>query len=100
MADAYPIVPLSFVDGLEDLNNALEVYNQLVVAWVNQTMREGPSGDPGTFAAGLSLLLKPVLEGYRDIQAQCQSASDAGLVSIATLDPDVAPQADSDSRNA
>ncbi|WP_039026567.1 hypothetical protein [Pseudomonas aeruginosa] len=96
MADAYPIVPLSFIDGLHDLNTALEVYNQLVQSWVQRALDGDLQGDPQTFLAGLDFMFKPILQGYQGIHDQCAMCRDMGMVGIATLDPGVAPGADRD----
>lgn len=96
MADAYPIVPLSFIDGLHDLNTALEVYNHLVQSWVQRALDGDLQGDPQTFLAGLDFMFKLILEGYQGIHDQCAMARDMGMVGIASLDPDSAPQASAD----
>lgn len=96
MADAYPIVPLSFIDGLHDLNIALEVYNQLVQSWVQRALDGDLQGDPQTFLAGLDFMFKPILEGYQGIHDQCAMARDMGMVGIVSLDPSCAPQAGHD----
>ena len=41
MAKPYPILPLSVLDDLADLNGALDAYQQLMTAWIQQTMTEG-----------------------------------------------------------
>ena len=41
MAKPYPILPLSVLDELSDLNGALDAYQQLMTAWIQQTMTEG-----------------------------------------------------------
>lgn len=63
MAKPYPILPLSVLDDLADLNGALDAYQQLMTAWIQQTMTEGPSGDRQLFAAGCQYLLRPSWRG-------------------------------------
>lgn len=41
MANPYPILPLNVLDDLADLNGALDAYQQLMTAWIQQTMTEG-----------------------------------------------------------
>lgn len=86
MTKPYPIVPLSFVDGLNDLNNALQVYNQLVAAWAQQSLNGDLQGDPARFTAGLDFLFRPILEGYQSIEDQCTRALKMGMVGVAVLD--------------
>ena len=85
MAKPYPIRPLSVLDELNDLNGALDAYQQLMTAWIQQTMTEGPSGDRQLFAAGCQYLLRPILEGYQSIQSQAKSFQDMGVVGVCTL---------------
>ena len=85
MAKPYPILPLSVLDELNDLNGALDAYQQLMTAWIQQTMTEGPSGDRQLFAAGCQYLLRPILEGYQSIQSQAKSFQDMGVVGVCTL---------------
>ena len=88
MAKPYPILPLSVLDDLADLNGALDAYQQLMTAWIQQTMTEGPAGDRQLFAAGCQYLLRPILEGYQGIESQAKAFHDMGVVGISTLDPD------------
>lgn len=91
MAKPYPILPLSVLDDLADLNGALDAYQQLMTAWIQQTMTEGPAGDRQLFAAGCQYLLRPILEGYQGIESQAKASHDMGVVGIATLDPGHSP---------
>lgn len=74
MANQYSTVPLAWVDGLQQLNRALEVYQRLVVAWASRLGEDGVPGDVSGFVAGLDLIFEPILDGYRDIQSQVDSA--------------------------
>lgn len=85
MAKPYPILPLSVLDELNDLNGALDAYQQLMTAWIQQTMTEGPSGDRQLFAAGCQHLLRPILEGYQSIESQAKAFQDMGVVGVCTL---------------
>lgn len=78
MTHSYPTVPLAWLDGLHDLNTSLEVYHQMMSAWAQQALNGDVAGDPRTFIAGLDLMFKPILDGYRDIHSQIQSAKDLG----------------------
>ncbi|WP_043156884.1 hypothetical protein [Pseudomonas aeruginosa] len=93
MADAYPIVPVSFIDGLNDLNCSLEAYHTLMLAWVRVHMEDTSTGRVSAFVNGLEEMFRPILEGYQGIESMCTAARDMGMVGTATLDPDVAPQA-------
>jgi len=79
MTDTYPIVPLAWLDGLHDLNATLEAYHHVVSAWTQQALQGDLAGDPATFVAGLDLLFKPILDGYKDIHSQIEQAKDLGL---------------------
>ena len=85
MAKPYPILPLSVLDELNDLNGALYAYQQLMTAWIQQTMTEGPSGDRQLFAAGCQYLLRPILEGYQSIESQAKAFQEMGVVGRCTL---------------
>lgn len=86
MAKPYPILPASILDELNDLNGALGAYDQLMTAWLNQTLTDGPAGDPKSFAAGCQFLLRPILEGFQDIERQASSFREMGLVGVCTID--------------
>lgn len=86
MAKPYPILPLSVLDDLNALNGALSAYDELMTAWLNQTMRDGPSGDRAHFAAGCQFLLKPVIEGFQAIEEQAGSFRELGFVGVGSLD--------------
>lgn len=81
MTDSYPIVPLSWVDGLHDLNSSLAAYQELLTAWTQHVLTYGPSGDPATFVSGLNLIFQPILDGYKDIHSQVNQAKKLGLTS-------------------
>lgn len=85
MAKPYPILPLSVLDDLNDLNVALDAYQQLMTAWIEQTLREGPTGDRNSFAAGCQYLLRPILEGYQSIESQAKAFHEMGVVGFCTL---------------
>lgn len=85
MAKQYPILPASVLDELNNLNGALAAYDALMTAWLNQAFSEGPNGDPKHFAAGCQFLLRPILEGFQDIESQASSFRDMGLVGFCTL---------------
>ncbi|MNZ50446.1 hypothetical protein D3C78_682340 [compost metagenome] len=87
MAKPYPILPLSVLDELHDLNGALDAYQELMTAWIQQTMTEGPSGDRQLFAAGCQFLLRPILEGYQDIERQAKAFESMGFVGVGYIDP-------------
>lgn len=79
MTNAYPIVPLAWVDGLHELNSSLEAYQELLVAWTQHALVHGPSGDPATFVSGLNFMFQPILDGYKDIYSQINQAETLGL---------------------
>lgn len=89
MTTQYPIVPLSWLDGLSDLNGALEAYQRVLTAWIESSLREGPHADPRTFVRGLEVMFTPILEGYQDIHSQIEKAREMRLVGIASIaDPE------------
>lgn len=85
MTTQYPIVPLSWLDGLNDLNGALEAYQRVLTAWIESSLREGPHADPRTFVRGLEVMFTPILEGYQDIHSQIDKAREMRLVGIASI---------------
>lgn len=85
MAKPYPILPASVLDELNDLNGALGAYDVLMTAWINQTLTEGPAGDPKHFAAGCQFLLRPILEGFQAIESQATAFREMGVVGVCTL---------------
>lgn len=85
MAKPYPIVPASILDELNDLNGALGAYDQLMTAWINQTLADGPAGDRKHFAAGCQFLLRPILEGFQSIESQVSAFREMGVVGVCTL---------------
>lgn len=92
MAKPYPILPLSVLDDLHDLNGALDAYQQLMTAWIQQTMTEGPSGDRQLFASGCEYLLRPILEGYQSIESQARAFESMGVVCICQFADDTPDQ--------
>lgn len=86
MAKPYPILPLSVLYELHDLNGALDAYQQLMTAWIQQTMNEGPAGDRQLFAAGCQYLLRPILEGYQSIESQAKAFESMGVVGFCTIE--------------
>lgn len=85
MAKPYPILPLSVLDDLSNLNGALSAYDELMTAWLNQTMRDGPAGDKVHFPAGVQFLLRPVIEGFQSIESQVAMFREIGVVCLCTL---------------
>lgn len=90
MAKPYPILPLSVLDDLHDLNGALDAYQELMTAWIQQTMTEGPSGDRQLFAAGCAYLLRPILDGYQSIESQARAFESMGFVGVGEVDQEQA----------
>jgi hypothetical protein len=80
MAKPYPILPASVLDELNDLNGALGAYDALMTAWINQTLTDGPAGDPKYFAAGCQFLLRPIIEGFQSIESQASAFREMGVV--------------------
>lgn len=85
MAKPYPILPMSVLDELNHLNGALDAYQCLMTAWIEQAMRDGPSGDRKHFAAGCQYLLRPILEGYQSIESSASAFHEMGVVGFCTL---------------
>ena len=79
MANTYSILPLSVLDELSHLNGALSAFDELMVAWIEKSMRDGPSGDRQHFASGVQNLLRPIIEGYQQIEAEATSLMQSGL---------------------
>lgn len=86
MAKPYPIVPLSFVDGLNHLNDSLLTYHMAVEGLLRRFATEGAPYKYENVIAGLDNLFMPVLEGYQDIQSQCEMGLKMGMRGIVTLD--------------
>lgn len=80
MAKPYPTLPLSVTDELNNLNGALAAYDRLMTAYLEQ-------GDtnPKDFAAGVSHLLRPVIEGYQEIADQVEMFRKMGTVSVLSI---------------
>lgn len=87
MANTYPILPLSVVEGLSELNGALSAFDSLMTAWLVQAMQDGPAGDRVNFPSGVQFLLRPVIEGLQAIEDQVSSFRELGLVG-SILPPD------------
>lgn len=85
MAKPYPILPLSVLDELADLNGALSAFDELMTAWLNQTMRDGPAGHKDHFPAGVQFLLRPVIEGFQGIESQAVAYRKMGVVGTCVL---------------
>jgi len=74
MAKTYCTLPLSITDELSNLNGALSAFDELMTAWLSQTMSDGPIGDPVSFPDGVQFLLRPVIEGYRRVHEAAAAA--------------------------
>lgn len=84
MAKPYPTLPMSVTDELNSLNAALAAYDELMTAW----LQVGDSAPEG-FASGVSLLLRPVLEGYQAIGDQVEMFRKLCTVSVLSIpDPE------------
>lgn len=89
MTTPYPIVPLEWLDDLDNLNGALDTYQRLVVTWIDAIDTNGTPTDIGPFVAGLDLMFKPILEGFRNVQSQIEQAREMRLVGVASIaDPE------------
>lgn len=73
MANTYSTLPLSAIDELSHLNGALSAFDELMTAWLSQTMADGPVCDVGSFPAGVQFLLRPVIEGYQRIEESAKA---------------------------
>jgi hypothetical protein len=51
-----------------------------MTAWINQTLTDGPAGDPKYFAAGCQFLLRPIIEGFQSIESQASAFREMGVV--------------------
>lgn len=60
-------LPLEVLDELHNLNGALAAFDELMAAWLAQTMTEGAFGDPRNFPCGVQYLLRPLIEGYKRV---------------------------------
>jgi hypothetical protein len=74
MANAYSTVPLRWIDELHTLNAALEAHHEIMNAWVQQALNGEIQGDKRTFVTGINLMFQPILDGYREIESQIESA--------------------------
>lgn len=96
MAKPYPILPASVLDELHSLNCSLQAYQYLVHTAIHRFCAHDTPVDHESFLLGLQELFTPIIEGYQAIESQATAFREAGLVGIATLDPDSAPQAGTD----
>lgn len=88
MAKPYPIVPLDWLDGLNDLNRQLLAYERSVQALFRAFQQDGSPYDLDQVLCGLHDLVQPVIEGYRSMAEQCQVARDLGMVGVPQLADD------------
>ncbi|WP_435639918.1 hypothetical protein [Pseudomonas aeruginosa] len=86
MAKPYPIVPLSWLDGFNDLNNQLVAYEMAVQALFRQFDAHGSSYELETVLSGLHDLVQPVIEGYQSMADQCKVARDLGIFGLASIE--------------
>ncbi|RWY41648.1 hypothetical protein [Pseudomonas aeruginosa] len=88
MATPYPIVPLSWLDGFNDLNRQLLAYERSVQALFRAFQQDGSPYDLDQVLCGLHDLVLPMIEGYQLMADQCQVARDLGMVGVAQLADD------------
>ncbi|KHF51496.1 hypothetical protein SI88_20120 [Acinetobacter baumannii] len=88
MAKPYPIVPLDWLDGFNDLNRQLLAYERSVQALFRAFQQDGSPYDLDEVLCGLHDLVRPVIEGYRSIADQCRTAESLGMVGVAQLADD------------
>ncbi|WP_044061179.1 hypothetical protein [Pseudomonas aeruginosa] len=86
MAKPYPIVPLSWLDGFNDLNNQLVAYEMAVQALFRQFDAHGSLYELETVLSGLHDLVQPVIKGYQSMADQCKVARDLGMVGLASIE--------------
>ncbi|HBO7092772.1 TPA: hypothetical protein L4847_007141 [Pseudomonas aeruginosa] len=86
MAKPYPIVPLSWLDGFNDLNNQLVAYEMAVQALFRQFDAHGSPYELETVLSGLHDLVQSVIEGYQSMADQCKVARDMGMVGLASIE--------------
>ncbi|HCF0980485.1 TPA: hypothetical protein NH757_006502 [Pseudomonas aeruginosa] len=88
MAKPYPIVPLSWLDGLNDLNDQLVAYELAVLALFRMFAEDGSPYELETVLSGLHDLVQPVIEGYQAIAEQCRTAESMGMDGVPQLADD------------
>lgn len=86
MAKPYPIVPVSVLDELHDLNCSLMAYQYAVEAILRRAAQDGMPYAVDTLVSGLDNMAKPILEGYQSIHSQFEAFRKMGVVGICTLD--------------
>ncbi|MDU0798836.1 hypothetical protein Q8X25_33775 [Pseudomonas aeruginosa] len=86
MAKPYPIVPVSVLDELHDLNCSLMAYQYAVEAILRRAAQDGMPYAVDTLVSGLDNMAKPILEGYQSIHSQVEAFRKMGVVGICTLD--------------
>lgn len=84
MANSYTTLPFSALDDLSSLNGALSAFDELLTAWLVQTMRDGPAGDREHFPTGVRDLLRPVIEGFQRIEAEAAGGTRLGESDLPT----------------
>ncbi|MEX5392931.1 hypothetical protein WCE19_24145, partial [Enterobacter cloacae] len=82
------IVSLSWLDGLNDLNDQLVAYELAVRALFRMFAEDGSPYELETVLSGLHDLVQPVIEGYQAIAEQCRTAESLGMVGVAQLADD------------
>ncbi|MCX2521690.1 hypothetical protein OQ484_30135, partial [Pseudomonas aeruginosa] len=88
MAKPYPIVPLSWLDDFNDLNDQLVAYELAVRALFRMFAEDGSPYELETVLSGLHDLVQPVIEGYQAIAEQCRTAESLGMVGVAQMAED------------
>jgi len=86
MAKPYPIVPVSVLDDLHDLNCSLMAYQYAVEAILRRAAQDGMPYAVDTLVAGLDNMAKPILEGYQGIESQVKAFREMCVVGVCTLD--------------
>ena len=86
MAKPYPILPLSVLDDMTNLNSTLFAYQFAVEAIIRRICTEGHPTDFESLIAGLDDMFKPILEGYESVADQAKRFRDMGVFGYCTFD--------------
>lgn len=65
-----PTFPVSWLDGMNDLNHRLEAFQLMHYAWLNSYLRDAPDNRYEAISSGVHDMLGDMLSGYQHITDQ------------------------------
>lgn len=85
MATPYPIVPVSVLDELHNLNCTLGALRLMIEHSIRGFCTAGVPGDYEAFILGLDSMFQPISDGYLSIESQVSAFREMGVVGICTV---------------